>query len=295
MSRSTASPTSRPGASPTIWVARSAAAAAAAACDAGRAQPPPPGGSGCGGPAHRAWPARPGAGRRLLPPASRVPRRWELAIFCVRALRNPPDPTRNRTGPGRRPLPHSVDPEGTADLVVDLHDPAWPVLRRMDTGRGRPSRPGGPAGRDPRLLPPGRRPGGRFPDDDPAYRPPWPSWTAPRADRPGRRARHRPGPPPPAERGRRGRAGLRVRLTPEAGRRPWRRPPHHALLVLAERLRLPRAPHRRRRLAAGLLPHLPVRVLAWPSWPGRVAPAAGWSCSTRAAGSPWTPVTPPPA
>ena len=25
-----------------------------------------------------------------------------------------------------------VDPERTADIVVDLHDPAWPVIRRMD-------------------------------------------------------------------------------------------------------------------------------------------------------------------
>jgi hypothetical protein len=25
-----------------------------------------------------------------------------------------------------------VDPEGIADLVVDLHDPGWPVLRRID-------------------------------------------------------------------------------------------------------------------------------------------------------------------
>ena len=41
------------------------------------------------------------------------------------------DGSQDRACAGAQYLPQ-VDPEGAADIVVDLHDPAWPVIRRMD-------------------------------------------------------------------------------------------------------------------------------------------------------------------
>ena len=63
-----------------------------------------------------------------------------------------------------------VNPEGTADIVVDLHDPGWPVIRRMD--------PAVAARLDPAVqlaetraffAPRAATWEQRFPDDDPAY------------------------------------------------------------------------------------------------------------------------------
>ena len=47
---------------------------------------------------------------------------WELVVFLREGA---------GSSAGARYLTQ-VDPERTADIVVDLHDPAWPVIRRMD-------------------------------------------------------------------------------------------------------------------------------------------------------------------
>jgi len=57
---------------------------------------------------------------------------WDLVVF----LRSgPPEPAGPYEDPDRAPAAAryltQVDPEGTADVVVDLHDPDWPVIRRM--------------------------------------------------------------------------------------------------------------------------------------------------------------------
>jgi SAM-dependent methyltransferase len=58
---------------------------------------------------------------------------WDLVVF----LRSgPPQPAAPYQDPDRAPAAAryltQVDPEGIADVVVDLHDPAWPVLRRLN-------------------------------------------------------------------------------------------------------------------------------------------------------------------
>src|SRR4029450_10626371 len=63
-----------------------------------------------------------------------------------------------------------VNPAGVADIVVDLHDPTWPVIHRMDGAVA--DRPG-PAVQltEPRAFfaPRAATWEQRFPDDDPAY------------------------------------------------------------------------------------------------------------------------------
>jgi SAM-dependent methyltransferase len=96
---------------------------------------------------------------------------WDLVVF-LRSGASPPaapyeDPDR---APAAARYLTQVNPEGIADIVVDLHDPTWPVIRRM-----------GPAVAD-RLgpavqlaetraffAPRAETWEQRFPDDDPAY------------------------------------------------------------------------------------------------------------------------------
>lgn len=75
---------------------------------------------------------RPGGGR-LLPPASRVPRRLDLVIFLRSGLPQPAGPYEDpdQAAAATRYLTQ-IDPENIADIVVDLHDPGWPVIRRID-------------------------------------------------------------------------------------------------------------------------------------------------------------------
>jgi SAM-dependent methyltransferase len=57
---------------------------------------------------------------------------WDLVVFL---RSDPPGPPGPYGDPDRAPAAAryltQVDPEGTADVVVDLHDPGWPVIRRM--------------------------------------------------------------------------------------------------------------------------------------------------------------------
>jgi hypothetical protein len=51
----------------------------------------------------------------------------------------PPEPAGPYEDPERAPAAAryltQVDPETAADVVVDVHDPGWPVIRRMDSVR----------------------------------------------------------------------------------------------------------------------------------------------------------------
>ena len=226
----------------------------------GRRRLPPPAGPGpATGRPPRPPRRRPGAGGRLLPPAPRVPRR-------LGAGRVPAGATRDGDGPGprlrRARYLSQVDPEVTADVVVDLHDPAWPVIRRMDPVGGRPPRPGGAAGRDPRLLrPAGDEPGSSAsPTTTRPTRPPWPSWACAPGRPPWTRAAAPAGPSPTCG-PRSGRPATSSGSTSPP--RCWPPPAataatRHALLALADARRLPLpAASVDGAFAAGLLPHLP--------------------------------------
>ncbi|HZA79955.1 MAG TPA: methyltransferase domain-containing protein, partial [Actinomycetes bacterium] len=58
---------------------------------------------------------------------------WDLVVFF---RTGPPQPAGPYEDPDRAQAAAryltQVDPEGIADVVVDLHDPGWPVIRRMD-------------------------------------------------------------------------------------------------------------------------------------------------------------------
>jgi hypothetical protein len=100
---------------------------------------------------------------------------WDLVVFLRSDPPGPPGPygDPDQATAAARSLTQ-VDPEGTADVVVDLHDPGWPLIRRMSPlladrlGPGvflaetRPSSPRAATWEQ------------RFPDDDPAYAPPSP-------------------------------------------------------------------------------------------------------------------------
>jgi hypothetical protein len=211
---------------------------------------------------------------------------WELVVF----LRE--DAGGDRDGDVSRYVAQ-VDPEIAADVVVDLHDPAWPVVRRVGpavAGRLRPEV----------LLdetraffaPRAAAWENHFPDDDAAYG----AAVAELGLRAGQTALDAgcgTGRALPHLRAAVGPDGtvLGVDLTPEMLATARRHGRHrHALLAMADARRLP--------LRAGavdgasppgccrtsLIPAVP-----WPTWPGSSAPAASWPCSTRAAGPPWRP------
>jgi SAM-dependent methyltransferase len=96
---------------------------------------------------------------------------WELVIFLCSG---PPQPAGPYEDPDRAPAATryltQVDPEGIADIVVDLHDSGWPVIRRMS--------PALAARLGPEVFltetraffaPRAATWEARFPDDDPAY------------------------------------------------------------------------------------------------------------------------------
>jgi SAM-dependent methyltransferase len=63
-----------------------------------------------------------------------------------------------------------VNPEGIADIVVDLHDPTWPVIRRMDPAVADRLGPAVQLAETRAFFAPrAERWEQRFPDDDPAY------------------------------------------------------------------------------------------------------------------------------
>jgi hypothetical protein len=95
---------------------------------------------------------------------------WDLVIFL---RQNPASAT---AGPGDacdRALARylaETDPETTADIVVDLHDPTWPVIRRIDpTIASRLGRDLHPSETRAFFAPRAAGWEHRFPDDDPAY------------------------------------------------------------------------------------------------------------------------------
>ena len=183
---------------------------------------------------------------------------WELVVFLREDAGDGADGDRARAA--ARYLAQ-VDPEVAADVVVDLHDPTWPVIRRMDpvvAGRLAPEvflaetraffAPRAAAWEE------------RFPDDDPAYG----AAVAELALRPGQTALDAgcgTGRALPHLRAAVGPAGhvLGFDLTPEmlAAARGYGRH-SHALLALADARRLP-LPGAcvDGAFAAGLLPHLP--------------------------------------
>ena len=59
-----------------------------------------------------------------------------LLLTSAPHLRTGPPPAAPYEDPDRAPAAAryliQVNPEGIADIVVDLHDPTWPVIRRMD-------------------------------------------------------------------------------------------------------------------------------------------------------------------
>jgi SAM-dependent methyltransferase len=96
---------------------------------------------------------------------------WDLVVFLREVAPQPADAggDQDRARAAARYLAQ-VDPEGTADIVVDLQDPTWPVIRRIDPAVA------DRLGRDVHV-PETRAFFGpraatweqRFPDDDPAY------------------------------------------------------------------------------------------------------------------------------
>jgi len=58
---------------------------------------------------------------------------WDLVVFLRTGPPQPAGPYENPDRPqaAARYLTQ-VDPESIADIVVDLHDPGWPVIRRID-------------------------------------------------------------------------------------------------------------------------------------------------------------------
>src|SRR4029450_11362588 len=63
-----------------------------------------------------------------------------------------------------------VNPAGVADIVIDLHDPTWPVIHRMDGAVADRPRPAAQLTEPPAFLPPRAATWEqRFPDAAPAY------------------------------------------------------------------------------------------------------------------------------
>jgi SAM-dependent methyltransferase len=96
---------------------------------------------------------------------------WDLVIY-IRS--GPPQPAGPYEDPDRAPAATryliQVDPEGIADLVVDLHDPGWPVLRRIDPAVADRLDPGVFLTETRAFFAPRAATWDqRFPDDDPAY------------------------------------------------------------------------------------------------------------------------------
>jgi SAM-dependent methyltransferase len=91
---------------------------------------------------------------------------WDLVIF-LRGDGADHDPDRARAAV--RYLTE-VDPEHTADIVVDVHDPTWPVIRRIDPAvADRLGRDLHPAETRAFFAPRAATWERHFPDDDPAY------------------------------------------------------------------------------------------------------------------------------
>ncbi len=89
-------------------------------------------------------PCIPAAAIRLADGARwRQARHWDVVIW----LRTPP-------GPGGPP---DADGEAAADIVIDLHDPGWPVIRRVAARwpAADPGTPPRPARSSPAAPPPG--------------------------------------------------------------------------------------------------------------------------------------------
>lgn len=154
-----------------------------------------------------------------------------------------------------------VDPEGAADIVVDLHDPAWPVIRRMDPVVAARLGPAVQLAETRAFFAPRATSWEQhFPDDDPAYG----AAVAELALRPGQTALDAgcgTGRALPHLRATVGQTGhvFGFDLTPEMLATARRHGRHaHALLVLADARRLPLpAGSVDGGFAAGLLPHLP--------------------------------------
>jgi SAM-dependent methyltransferase len=179
---------------------------------------------------------------------------WDLVIY----LRLPPSPP----GPGGAVAryPEEVDPERTADVVVE-HDPVWPVIRSIAPAvAGRLGRDPHPAETRAFFGPRAATWEERFPEDDPAYA----AAVAELGVRAGQTALDvgcgtgRALPHLRAAVGRNGRV-LGVDLTPEMLATAREHGRHlHGWLVLADARRLPlRAGGADAVFAAGLLRHLP--------------------------------------
>jgi SAM-dependent methyltransferase len=183
---------------------------------------------------------------------------WDLVIFLRQPAKPDPDPERARAV--ARYLAE-VDPERAADVVVEHHDPGWPVIRRIAPAvAGRLGRDLHPDETRAFFAPRAASWEERFPDDDPAY--------AAAVDDLGLRAGQTAldagcgtGRALPHLRGAVGPGGtvLGVDLTPEmlaTARRYGRH--RHGWLVLADARHLPlRDGGVDAAFAAGLLPHLP--------------------------------------
>ena len=193
---------------------------------------------------------------------------WELVVFLREGAGSPgPDPadraadgSQDRACAGARYLTQ-VDPERTADIVVDLHDPAWPVIRRLDPVVADRLGPAVQLAETRAFFAPRAASWEQqFPDDDPAYG----AAVAELGLRPGQTALDAgcgTGRALPHLRTAVGEAGhvLGFDLTPEMLATARRHGRHaHALLVLADARRLPLpAGSVDGGFAAGLLPHLP--------------------------------------
>jgi hypothetical protein len=221
---------------------------------------------------------------------------WELVIF----LRSgPPQPAVPYEDPDRAPAATryltQVDPEGIADIVVDLHDSGWPVIRHMS--------PALAARLGPEVFltetraffaPRAATWEARFPNDDPAYAAAvvevglHPGQTALDAGCGTGRAlsdlRAAVGPTGHV---------LGLDLTPEMlATARGRGRDAYALLALADVHRLPLPPPGSTAPSPpAWCPTYPTPGAAGPSWPGSWLPEAGWCCSTPAAGPPWPPAT----
>ena len=96
---------------------------------------------------------------------------WDLVVFLRTGPPQPAGPYENPDRPqaAARYLTQ-VDPESIADIVVDLHDPGWPVIRRIDPVVAHRL---GPqvflAETRAFFAPRAAKWEQRFPDDDPAY------------------------------------------------------------------------------------------------------------------------------
>jgi SAM-dependent methyltransferase len=187
---------------------------------------------------------------------------WDLVVFLREAAPQPAgaDGDQDRARATARYLAQ-VDPEGTADIVVDLQDPTWPVIRRIDPAvADRLGRDVHVAETRAFFAPRAATWEQRFPDDDPAYA----AAVAGMGLRAGQTALDvgcGTGRALPHLRAAVGPSGhvLGLDLTPEmlaAARGHGRHT--HALLALADARRLPlRTGSIDGGFAAGLLPHLP--------------------------------------